>query len=541
MKSLIRISFLLGILFTTVSCSDFLETEPLSFTAVNNFYKDAADAETALRGCYSRVLNSYSVNGRGGIFFIADIGTDELIGNPYSTPDAGSNMDQFIFGRTVKNNINVRDTWSAMYNSIYAINNLLAQLPAINMDESRRAKITAEARFLRGWHYLYMGTLFGGVPVYTSVPQDPGQARNSLEEVMKQSIADLQFAYDNLPSEKIADPGAASKWAAAGYLAKLYCYLASSKKSGVGQELQFPLNSYEWVDADRYYQNAETLLGQIVEESGLVLTKDYRTLFLEGASTQQKEELLFTFLPSEQMRVGFSLNYYLLPVGYYGNGWGTCRPTYEAYARYDTLLDMRAQWVLGGMGTSTDVISIEGKNYYKPTTLKLSNGVPYDGDYNVTKFRMLATQVRNTDVYMGYYPLLRLADIHLLRAEAIAHINGAEAGRAILKTVRIRALRATSAAKIDEIQARYRKTDFVEELLDERSRELGFEQQRKFDLVRFNRYIPTIQSLSTTVGVWNGLAAGQLKNNLTPYQIWMPVPEEDEIINKNLLPNNPGY
>ncbi|GAA4431759.1 RagB/SusD family nutrient uptake outer membrane protein [Ravibacter arvi] len=524
-----------------MSCQGFLETEPLSFTAVDNFYKSASDAETALRGCYSRVLNSYSVGGRGGIFYVADIGTDELIGNPYSTPDAGSNMDQFIFGRVVKSNINMRDTWSAMYNSIYAINNLLGQLPGITMEEGQRKRIEAEASFLRGWHYFYMGMMFGGVPLYTAVPHHPEQARSSLEEVMNQAIADLRLAYDRLPDETVSTPGMATKWAAAGYLAKLYCYLASSKISGTGRDLQFELNSYEWVPEQEFYQKAEILLEEIVTKSGLKLTRDYRTLFLEGAREQQREELLFTFLPSDQMRVGFGLNYYLLPVGYYGNGWGTCRPTYEAFARYDTLLDARAKWVLGGMGTEATVLTIEGKNYTRPTELKLANGVPYDGDYNITKFRMISSAVRSTDVYLGYYPLLRLADIYLLWAEARANSQGAEAGREILKTVRSRALRTGSAENLAKIQARYRKTDFIEELLDERSRELGYEQQRKFDLVRFNRYLSTIKSLSTTVGVWNGLAAGQLKNNLTPHQIWMPIPEEDEIINANLLPNNPGY
>src|SRR5690606_16470578 len=97
-------------------------------------------------------------------------------------------------------------------------------------------------------------------------------------------------------------------------------------------------------------------------------------------------------------------------------------------------------WVVGGLGTQSDIEIIDGKEYYKPTKLNLSNGEAYDGDYCVNKFRILNTGSKHDDVYYGLYPLLRLADIFLLQAEAEAHINGDDAGREILKHVRERAL-----------------------------------------------------------------------------------------------------
>ena len=97
----IIIFFLAVVLY---GCSDILDTEPLGFTATANFYKDANDVEIALTGCYGLFGQSYSVNYRTGMFLIGNVGTDEVLGNPYSTPDAQSNMDQFIFGRVTKNN-----------------------------------------------------------------------------------------------------------------------------------------------------------------------------------------------------------------------------------------------------------------------------------------------------------------------------------------------------------------------------------------------------------------------------------------------------
>lgn len=51
-----------------VGCSDYLDSEPLSFTSIANFYKDQNDAEAALTGCYGLLQDSYSVNGRTGVF-----------------------------------------------------------------------------------------------------------------------------------------------------------------------------------------------------------------------------------------------------------------------------------------------------------------------------------------------------------------------------------------------------------------------------------------------------------------------------------------
>ncbi len=528
------IYLLISLFVLSVSCSKFIDTKPISFTTVDNFYQTEDDIEIALRGCYSRMINSYSVNSRAGLFYIGNIGTDELIGNPYSTPDAATNMDQFLLGRVVKTNRMMTDWWANMYQSIFSINQLLSGLDNIKMDEEHKVQIEGQARFLRGWHYMYLGMVYGGVPVYISVPQSRSQARNTLKEVMEQSIDDLTFAYEKLNDEKT--PGYAIKWTAAGYLAKLYCFLASCKKFNVGQDLSFPLNSFDWVNIDGFYTQARNLADEIISSGKYSLVNDYRLLFLEKSVSSQDQENLFTFLPSEVQQVGFAPNYYLYPVGFYGKGWGTCRPTQEVYDRFDQTNDVRGGWVVGGLATESETEKIDNTKYYKPLPLHLSGGVAYDGDYSVTKLRLASSSA--SDAYFGHFPLLRLADIYLLFAEATAHLEGDEAGREALKPIRKRALKS---GDVSTLQAAYRRSDFIQELLDERSRELCFEQQRKFDLVRFGRYVSTIKSLSTTRGVWNSLSARLLIDNISAKHIWLPISEEDEISNPNLLPNNPGY
>ncbi len=85
------------------------------------------------------------------------------------------------------------------------------------------------------------------------------------------------------------------------------------------------------------------------------------------------------------------------------------------------------------------------------------------------------------------------------------------------------------------------KTDFIQELLDERSRELCMETQRHFDLARFGRYTSAIKSLSgdKTVG-WFNTAVPVLQANWAPYRVWFPIPLTELSLNKNLV-QNPGY
>lgn len=526
--------------FGLQSCSDYLSTTPLDFTGTGNFYKDDKDMETALTGCYGQIGSSFGVDYRTGMFLIGNVGTDELGGNPYSSPDASSNMDQFQNGRVVSTNLNVRDFWKSTYSALYSINMLLDKIGGINMDETRKNEIIAEARFLRGWNYMNLGMVFGGVPVYLSVPQDAKAGRNTLQEVMTAAMNDFEFAYTNLDGSKSVAAGRGSKWAAGAYLAKLYCYLASCKENNVGSSFNFAINSFAWVDVDALYGKADIILNDIITNSGYQLTGDYRTLFCEGSTAKQAEENLFYLNPSNQKKIGFGLMYYLIAPGSQTGGWGTCRPFEEIYLKYDPAIDLRARWNLGGLGDSDcQLVTIDGSQYYQPKDNTA------DGHYCVNKFRIIYTASKHDDAYYGYYPLLRYAEVLLLKAETAYHISGADAGRDVLKQIRTRSLRA--GVSIDEMQATYKKADFVQELLDERSRELCFEQQRKFDLVRFGRYLSTIKAIKTsnTVtsiwGTWNRNSAGVLVGNISENQIWMPIPSEDCIANPNLLPNNPNY
>lgn len=531
--------------FLLSSCKkDFLETAPYSFTTVENFYKSASDAELGLVGCYD-VLNAGSAQGEDiGVFqrqmpYIVEGSTDENINrdgfsSPIYTPwGLASWTSQSEYNQAV---------YLGLFVGVNRCNTLLANVDKIDMEATRKNEIIGEARFLRGLYYYYMGMLYGGVPVFTTIPQDATQPRNTLEEVFKQVISDFQFAYRMLPNRAKNYPGRANKWSAAGFLAKTYAYLGSSKINRNGADLNFPLNSFEWVDATDMYNKAKALTTDIINNSGYILIPKYDYLFREHNCNKFKYDECLFVVEAATSPIG-NQNIYIdafIPMGNRANfGGGTARltPLGEFYRRYNAS-DIRRDWnITGNISGSSALENVEGDNYYVPAKANITKAI-YNGKF---RYRDPATKSpifsnSNSD---GNYPVLRYADILLIHAEAIYYTSGDVAlARSFLSQVR---KRATTAATTSVLDAAYKKSDFIQELLDERSRELCMECHRHFDLARFGRYTSAINSLSSDKSVgWFNTAVPTLQANWAPYRVWFPIPLTELSLNKNLI-QNPGY
>lgn len=549
MKNLKLNIYILGFILLSFlsSCSEsMLETIPYSFTSTENFYKTAKDAELAINGCYS-VLNDREINGNGegdtfseGLYFILNAGTDELIVN--SENDKGSDQTQWALAANNNNNSVARFNWFFWYAGINRANLLLEKIDDIDMDDSRKLEIKAEARFLRGLYHMFLAKIFGGIPTYDVSNGDPLKARQPLSEVYELIIDDLKFAYENL-NHRATILGRANKWTAGGYLAKVYCYLGSSKRFGVGSGLNFPLNSFDFVDEADMYRKALVVASDVVENSGYVLIDNYDYLFRETTGTYQREECLFmaegsaTSTPTKVHNWRNSL----LPQGnrdVRGGGSGWLRPTGELYYKYSDGDFRKSHNLTRNIRLNgADVKMVDGIPYYEPNAL----GNPGQRNYSQAKFRYADPSFKNIAPGLtgGNFPLLRLADVMLLKAEA-QFFTGDEGGaRNTLSLVRSRVLE--DGTTIEELNNAYYKTDFVEELLDERSRELAFECQRRFDLFRFNKFTEVINSLTDDAGYYNEVSVQKLKANWKEERIWVPIPSDQTSLNPNLLPNNPGF
>ena len=528
------------------SCKkDFLEGKPYSFTTIENFYKTAADAELGLAGCYN-TLNAGSAQGQEiGIFqrpmpYMVEGSTDENINrdgfaSPIYTPlGLASWNSQTDY---------IQQVYLGLFIGINRCNTLLAKVGDIEMDAIRKKEIIGEATFLRGLYYYYAGMLFGGVPVFTSIPQDATKPRQSLKEVFTQVISDFDLAYQTLP-QRAKISGRANKWSAAGFLAKAYAYLGSSKLNGNGADLNFALNSFDWVDASDMYNKAKVLTTAIIAGSGYTLIPKYDYLFRENNCNKFKYEECLFVVEAAASAIGVQ-NIYIdafIPMGnreLVGGGTARLTPLGEFYRKYDTT-DFRRDWnITGNLAATAITENVEGDNYYVPAKANITRAI-YNAKfrYRDPKAKAPLFSTSNSD---GNYPVLRYADILLIHAEAIFYTtNDATLARTFLSQVRKRALiaPATTTAVLD---AAYMKTDFVQELLDERSRELCMETQRHFDLARFGRYTAAINALSGDKNVgWFNTAVPVLQANWAPYRVWFPIPLTELSLNRNLV-QNPGY
>lgn len=526
------------------SCGEsFLDVVPYSFTSPENFYKTQVDFELALNGCYDNI-NASSVQGLGnydtwgrGLYFILNGTTDEMITQGTSVP---VEYAQWGYGAYTTDNKFIKNNWFFFNAGINRCNYLLEKINAVEFkDEARKAEIKAEATFLRGLYHYYLTMLFGAIPVYTSSAQDPFADRNPLSEVYDRIITDFTYAYENL-NDRATNKGGANKYTAAGYLAKVYTYLGSCKRNNVGESLNFPLNSFTWVDADEMYTNALEVLDDVYLNSGYKLIDRYDFNFRETTKTFQYQECLFLAEASSDpgmQKINIWLNN-LTPQGnanVNGGGYGWQRPLGEVYNRYVSE-DKRLNHNCTGnfSGTIGEEI-IDGIKYFIPRSIPYAN----TGWLSCGKFRYRDPKQKSLPTWAtdGNFPLLRYADILLLRAEALYYSNNETEARDMLTLVRQRSALTT----VNDLNTSYYKSDFIQELLDERSRELCFEGHRRFDLMRFGKYTEVINALSEekTTG-WFNDQVPTLKLNWAEFKMWLPLPVSEVDLNPNLI-QNPGW
>lgn len=531
-----------GIFFISCENSSFLGEPPYSFTSPENFYKTESDLKIALVGCYS-TINTKNVPGafvpdgtydRGLLYMLQ--GIDEML--PNSTDESAD----FVRFSYLPSNTHISAHWAAYFAGISRCNLLLEKAPEVEMNADVRTKIMGEARFLRAFFYYHLAINFGGVPITTnSVPQNDAP-RDNLQDVFSLIIDDLEFAYETL-SEISVYTGGANKWAAAGYLGVVYNYLASSKRYNVGQSLNFELNSFDWVNADEMSQKAVLVLNDVVENSdySLVDGDKYSWLFRESTKSEQYKECLFMAENSNAISNAYTeLVHFPIPNGnrnLYGGGYGRLRPTRELYLSYNDA-DIRRDHNITGQYSSIAPTKemVDGASYFVPDPI---GPISTRLNWCTGKFRM---QDPNDKVIPNHatainYPLLRYADVLLQYAEALYFTGNETYARDYLKIIRERVIEP--GIPIEVLEEAYHKQDFVEELLDERRRELCFETKRRVDLIRFNKLGEALLSIDPEGGNLNAQVL-EARFNYEDFKIWLPIPQTQIDVNQNLI-QNPGY
>ena len=503
-------------LVSLVSCNKVIDLYPTSNLNTGTYYTTIPEVQAGLTGCYNGLQKT--MNSEWQFTELRSDNTKQgLAASTSSVNRELSDLDMFIPATT---HAAIQTYWLASYNNIRNANIILQRLgvsydPAagtinlgkidIPMPDSVRRKLAGEALFIRGYHYFNLVRLFGGVfAVHT--PTSPAEAktinRSSVADCYKLITADLvaASAYINTPTfSKIAaaDKGKASSWAAKGLLAKVY--LTLNRKS-----------------------DAIPLLQDVITNSGHALQSTYASVF--SIANEVNSEILFTVrYKAGGLGLGTSfgndfaaLNSGSTIINGSGRGWNT--PT----AELDTVFvatDARKAVCMAAYGTSATP-TLYVKKFLNPVVL--------------------------TDDGEADAPVLRYSDILLMLAEAQGFTP---ASITLINQVRARTTLGNLPATVNSVAI------FEQALADERRFEFAFENQRWFDLLRFNTTMTTIKIETVIKNHFAReylkhyatypapiLTLLQLQGNLTTDHLLLPIPQRELDTNTQLaIAQNPGY
>ncbi|MFK7949588.1 MAG: RagB/SusD family nutrient uptake outer membrane protein [Saprospiraceae bacterium] len=431
------------------SCTNFLDREPISDLAEENFFKTGADAESALIAAYDALQSEYYIFDR---FTNGDVIAD----NCYAGGDNPNNfqLDEFTVTPT---NVNVERDWAYLYEGISRANAVLDNVGDIESPDltvARRTEILAEASFLRAYHYFQLTNLWGEVPlvlnkVSSTAPEVVFQSKVSEEAIYDAIISDLIFAEANLPLNHTQRQQRATKGAANAMLAKAYTHQPNPNWEKVKEHTQAVINSgvYQLVS------NYDDLWNETNENTTESI---FEVQFVGGTNEANWGPQLW------------------LPPSLTNDDWRKFNtPSVNLLTAFD------------------DENDVTRRN----ASIKMESGLPWqDADYPSGTIPFPFKQrAANGWSSPNNYILLRLADVMLLLAEAENELGNTAAAATALNEIRNRVnLPNTTITAQDELRNAIYK---------ERRLELAFEGHRWFDLKRTGTALDIMNALNRNYNV----------------------------------------
>jgi hypothetical protein len=467
----------------------YLDLQPVDRITTQNFYQTEADAIQAVTACYSQLGVGGQYN--WALWSIGEIMSDNSFTGGGGGGDGGAQI-QLDFFNIPPTNDPVGRLWGGCYVGIGACNLVLQKVPGITkMSDAIRKRSLGEAQFLRAKYYFDLVRAFGDVPLILVPPASPADAqlpRTPADQVYAQIETDLKAAIGNLDgSYSGPDLGRATKWAATGLLAKVY--LTENKMA-----------------------DAATQANAVITGSGKSLWADYGDNF--KVATENGQESLFEVQYVNGLNgytqdgLGFIGNEYFAPRGSGltpQGGYGFNIPELEFVQGYEP-------------GDKRKVVTIWSPGDPYPagstTTAQPASQSP-SSPYGFNCKKWFVGKV-NTNIWDSplNFPVLRLAEIYLIKAEALG--NTAD-GYAALNVVRKR------AGLPDRTPAN--TPDFKAAVIKERRYELAFEDDRWFDLKRTGDLLTN---------------AALKAKGVKPFNIVLPIPQSERDANPSLVQNQ-GY
>lgn len=179
------------------SCSRILDLEPHNSTFTNAYFTNEQDANTALAGAYA-ILRNILINGNSWHKY-GDIVSGELnINGGLDNGNYNISNGEFTGLNVGSDNWN----WQSYYQLMQQINLIINKVPQIPDSKFsalvNKQHVIGEAYFLRAFTYFYMSRIWGDIPLKLQPDLDVSSAKNiprsSADSVWKQCLTDLEVS-----------------------------------------------------------------------------------------------------------------------------------------------------------------------------------------------------------------------------------------------------------------------------------------------------------------------------------------------------------
>ncbi|KAA9349830.1 RagB/SusD family nutrient uptake outer membrane protein [Larkinella humicola] len=481
--------FLLALTLALSSCHDsLLNPTPESVLTSTNYYKTAKDMDLAVLGIYNRLQSR-----KPGDYLLMEVPGDNLYMSANTSVAGAPEIDLLALN---SDNPIVADFWENTYNGIFRANSVLANIETpTDYRGTQKDQFIGEAKFMRALFYFDLVRIFGGVPKVTSLLSIDAAStlpRASEEEIYALIVDDLKDAIAKLPVQSAMARGRASKGAATGLLAKAYVYRK------------------DWANAKTYLDQMATFNYSLLPNFASLWTLEnednaevlFAVKYIDGTNGQN---LSTAFIPNAGA------------INIVNRGAEVALPSWSLMKNY-----------------------VEGDTRYASTVTQFWVPPTKPTDPPIWYPFVSKYAVKHTFESSGLdLPVMRYADVLLLKAETLYELNQPEAALTELNKVRARAFgNTTHNYKLTDIASR---DAFVDKLLLERQLEFAYENERWFDLTRTGK-LTTVMTKEERLFNYSTKTPVTVQLNPKAYMKAFPVPQRQ--INQSapgILTQNEGY
>jgi len=550
MKNLVKVKIIfLTIISLYFGCSEsFLEKTPLGMETTATFYSSQDNAIQAVTACYSIMVfrGSFSRN----FWAFGDVASDDTeaageVGGADQPPM--QRIDQMLH---VPTNAYFFEFWRNIYEGINNCNIVLDKFPDAEFNENIKNRLMAEAKFLRAIYHFYLNIAFGGVPIVNKIltPDEYySTPRNTIAEVLHQVQTDLEEAASVLPDTySEGDDARATKGAARAYLLKALIFESSYAKNYPGDS--------RFEGCEEKWNEARDVAQQIINSGVYELEPHYADLWTEAGDESVEHIFRVVNAPVNTLGTEFinsqlvssSHNTYQSVRAYWewdselqdsvwvlGQilGWGLNAPTYNLAAEYEPGDPRKKISIV----TDNDTIEVDSSgvtilrraapSYASPTMMNNAKYDPEPDEWAIRSFFRGPLDIK----------MFRYADVLLLAAEAALELGQPNDALGYVNMIRTRARNSGNTGQPADLTS-----VTLDNIIHERRVELAMESHRFFDIVRWGIAFERLNGLYRATDTLGGLDGDPIEF-LVGKNEFFPIPDEEIILSKGTIKQNPGY